>query len=92
MNDAGLADEIEDWARAIAGLHEVLVRDAADARAAGRAAGMLWSGLAYQGAPVAVQHMLVQAIEAGYAAALGDIRSGSLDDEIRTWRPGLAGG
>ena len=34
--------------------------------------------------------MLVNAIEIGYMAALNDIRSSDLDNEIRRWRPELA--
>ena len=34
--------------------------------------------------------MLVNAIEAGYMAALNDVRDGDLDDEIRMWRRDVA--
>jgi hypothetical protein len=39
-----------------------------------------------------VQVIITEAIEAGYAQALGDIQDGRLDGEIAAWRPGLAGG
>jgi hypothetical protein len=35
--------------------------------------------------------MLVHAIEIGYATAVQDLRDGSFDEDIRQWRPDLAG-
>jgi hypothetical protein len=34
--------------------------------------------------------MILQAIEAGYATALHDLRTGGLDDAVRAWRPDLS--
>jgi hypothetical protein len=51
---------------------------------------MLWSGYGWQSAPFAVQQLLVQAIETGYCLALGDVRDGNFDAEIKMWRPEIA--
>jgi hypothetical protein len=82
-----LEEEIDDWAQAIARLHEITAGDPGDARVAGAVASQ-WSGFGYQNAPLRV--LLVQAIEVGYMTALKDVRDGDLDDEIRMWRPGLS--
>jgi hypothetical protein len=54
------------------------------------AAVALWSPRGDPGAPAVVERMLVQAVEAGYLAAVRDVRAGELDAEVRRWRPGLA--
>jgi hypothetical protein len=71
MNDDPIpAADVEDWARHIAAMNDTAIRDPGDDTAAGRAAAMAWSGYGWQGAPTAVQHLLVQAIETGYCLAL----------------------
>ena len=80
--------DLSSWAAATAGVHEVVV-PAQDACAAAEAAARLWSEFGFHHAPTPVLEMLVQAIEAGYATALRDIRDGRLDGEIRMWRPDL---
>src|SRR6266536_263787 len=61
-----------------------------DDAAAGHAVATLWSSYGWQGAPFAVQQLLVQAIETGYCLALGDVRDGNFDAEIKMWRTQLA--
>lgn len=82
--------DVNDWTEAIANLHASTARDPGDERRAYDAVANLWSGYGYQDAPTEVLRMLVNAIEIGYMAALGDVRDGDLDDEIRMWRPDLA--
>ncbi|GGM23535.1 hypothetical protein ACFFX1_10485 [Dactylosporangium sucinum] len=82
--------DVNQWAEAIANLHASTTHDSGDARQAYDAVANLWSGYGYQDAPTEVLRMLVNAIEIGYMAALNDVRSGDLDDEIRMWRPDLA--
>jgi hypothetical protein len=84
------AGEVEDWAVHIAALNHNVIRDPQDDTAAGRAVAMLWSGYGWQSAPFAVQQLLVQAIETGYCLALGDVRDGNFDAEIKMWRPEIA--
>ncbi|GGK41767.1 hypothetical protein GCM10010124_38220 [Pilimelia terevasa] len=82
-------EAIDNWISAVANLHDYATRDPADARAADEAVAMLWSGYGYQDAPMQVLRMFCQAIEAGYATALRDVREGRYDAEIQTWRPDL---
>jgi hypothetical protein len=81
-------DDVRGWVVAVASLHDHAVQDQ-DACAAADAAAQLWSGLGFRAAPTPVLEMLVQAIDAGYAAALRDLREGSLDDANRAWRTDL---
>jgi len=46
--------------------------------------------IGYARASIEVLHMLVNACEIGYMAALNDIRDGDLDAQIHMWRPDLA--
>ncbi|BCL14626.1 hypothetical protein GCM10017556_23650 [Micromonospora sagamiensis] len=48
----------------------------------------VWSAYGYQDTPTEIVRTLIDATEVGYMAALNDIRSGDLDDEITMWRPG----
>jgi hypothetical protein len=90
MNDEPIpAADVDEWARHISALNHNVIRDPADDTAAGRSVAMLWSGYGWQGAPFDVQQMLVQAIETGYCLALGDVRDGDFDEEIRMWRPDI---
>lgn len=81
-------DDIRSWVDAVTTLHNKAVHDQ-DARAAAEAAANLWSGFGFLDAPTAILDMLVQAIEAGYATALHDLRDGRLDDASRAWRSNL---
>jgi hypothetical protein len=80
--------EISSWTDAVANLHQTTV-NGEDAQLATHAAAMLWSGQGLPNAPAGVLQMLAQATEAGYAAALHDLRRGHLDEEVRSWRPEL---
>jgi hypothetical protein len=92
MNDEPIpAADVDEWARHIAAMNDTAIRDPEDDAAAGRAVAMMWSGYGWQSAPFDVQRLLVQAVETGYCMALGDVRDGQLDDDIRMWRPGIAG-
>jgi hypothetical protein len=90
MNDEPIpATEVEDWAAHISAMNHNVTRDPQDDSAAGHAVAMLWSGYGWQGAPFAVQQLLVRAIETGYCLALSDVRDGNFDAEIKMWRPGV---
>jgi hypothetical protein len=84
--NGGSEDDIRSWVGAVASLHNNAVRDQ-DARAAAEAAANLWSGFGFLDAPTEVLEMLLQAIEAGYATALHDLRDGGLDEAVRAWCP-----
>jgi hypothetical protein len=88
VSAAASEDDIRGWVDAVASLHHNAVHDQ-DARAAADAAANLWSGLGFRDAPTDILEMLVQAIEAGYATALHDLRDGGLDEAVRAWRPDL---
>src|SRR6266496_2008532 len=91
MNDEPIpAGEVEDWTAHISALNHNVIRDPHDDAAAGHAVATLWSSYGWQGAPFAVQQLLVQAIETGYCLALGDVRDGNFDAEIKMWRPQIA--
>lgn len=40
-------------------------------------------------APAALQQMIAEAIEVGYATALRDVRDGAFNDKLREWHPAL---
>ncbi len=84
--------QVDEWVDAITNLHAIALRDDAAHRIAYEAVANLWSGFGYQDAPPQVQQMLINALEAGYATALSNLRDGDLDDEIREWRPDLVDG
>ena len=63
-----------------------------DARLAEQAASWFWSEFAFNDAPLDVLEMMQAAVQAGYAKALDDVRTGTLDRELATWRPDLAVG
>ena len=67
-------------------------RSETDAGLAGKSAALAWSQHGDPSLTRAVQVIVTEAFEAGYAQALGDIQDGNLDGEIAAWRPGLAGG
>ncbi|MEU9507839.1 hypothetical protein AB0D32_16365 [Micromonospora sp. NPDC048170] len=82
--------DVTGWSEAVANLHGSTAQDEGDVRRAYEAMANVWSAYGYQDAPTEVLRMLIDATEVGYMAALNDIRSGDLDDEITMWRPGLA--
>ncbi|MBB5939460.1 hypothetical protein [Streptomyces zagrosensis] len=40
-------------------------------------------------APAALQQMIAEAIEVGYATALREVQNGDFDDKLREWHPTL---
>jgi hypothetical protein len=76
-------DELDTWIQAISDLRDSVMMDPADETAAQGSVANLWSGFGYTDAPAPVLQMLINAIEAGYATALRDMREGRLDDEVR---------
>jgi hypothetical protein len=77
-------DDVAEWSVAMANLrHNTTAADCE--RRAGQAVANLWSAYGYQ-APPEVDQMLLSAIEAGYQAALSDVRAGEWDAEIVVWR------
>ncbi|MEV4436858.1 hypothetical protein [Streptomyces sp. NPDC049585] len=82
---------LDDLVQAINDLHAATVRDE-DVRLASEAAADLHSGSGYLCAPTEVLEAFTRALEAGYAAALQDMRRGKLDAEIQGWRPALFDG
>ncbi|MGL5824522.1 MAG: hypothetical protein ACRCYU_06765 [Nocardioides sp.] len=84
--------DLDGWAEAIDNLHAATADEPSDSTIAYEAMANRWSEFGYgdQHAPTEVVRMLIAATEAGYMAALSDIRGGNLDDEIQEWRPDLA--
>ncbi|MEK2475321.1 MULTISPECIES: hypothetical protein [Streptomyces] len=87
MTDSSKED-LDALVQAVVELHGSTVRDE-DARAAAEAAANLHSASGFLYASGEVLDTFDRAIEIGYAAALGDVRAGKLDEEIRGWRPEL---
>jgi len=83
--------DIHSWAEAISNLQATTAHDRDDERRAYDAVANLWSEYGYQDAPAEVDRLLKNAIEVGYMAALKDVRDGNLDEQLRMWRPELAG-
>ena len=84
---------LEECARIIDSMWETEVASCGHERQADHAAGMLLSGSALQAvAPGEILDLVNRAIQIGYMAALRDVQSGMLDDDILQWRPDLAKG
>lgn len=79
-------DEVDSWVDAVNDFYDQVVSDPGDMRAAEHAAARLWSGNGFLGAPLHVLRALSKATQAGYAAALRDVREGRFDEELEVWR------
>jgi hypothetical protein len=77
-------EEIKNVAQAIAALHIATVQDP-DVSRAGEATANLCSsaGAALLYAPPGLQQLITNAIEIGYAAALQDVRDGTLGGDLQ---------
>jgi hypothetical protein len=85
--------ELDECTRIIDSMWEMEVASRGYERQADHAAGMLLSGSALQAvAPGEILDLVDRAIQVGYMAALKEIESGMLDDDILQWRPDLAQG
>jgi hypothetical protein len=85
--------KLDECMRIVDSMWEVEVASRDYERQADHAAGMLLSGRALQAiAPGEILELVDRAIQVGYVAALKEIQSGTLDDDILEWRPDLAGG
>ena len=85
--------ELDECTRVIDSMWEMEVAGCGHERQADHAAGMLLSGSALQAvAPGEILDLVNRAIQIGYMAALKDVQSGMLDDDILQWRPDLAEG
>ena len=85
--------ELDECTRIIDSMWEMEVASRGHERQADHAAGMLLSGSALQAvAPEEILDLVNRAIQVGYMAALKDVQSGMLDDDILQWRPDLAEG
>lgn len=82
--------EVDAWVDAITRLYYGGAWDPGDADAAEHAVANLWSEFGFLDAPMAVLQMFTHAIEVGYMSALRDVREGSYDAELVTWRPDLS--
>jgi hypothetical protein len=86
-------EKLDECMRIIDSMWEVEVASRGYERQADHAAGMLLSGSALQAsAPGEILGLVDRAIQVGYMAALKEIQSGMLDDDIMEWRPDLARG
>lgn len=86
--------DVDAWMEGVSNLYYGGVFDPGernDASLAERAVANLWSEFGFLNAPEEVRQMLKLAVEAGYIAALKDVREGNLDADIRMWRPDLSG-
>ena len=79
-------EEVDGWIEAVNNLYSYVESGPSDARTAAEAMANVWSGFGYLDPTEDVLRMLITATEAGYMAALKDLRDGDLDDEIREWR------
>ena len=87
VSSAASEDDIRSWVEAVASLHNTVAHDQ-DAREP-------VVGLRVPRRPIAGSgdaRAGVQAIEAGYATGLYDLRAGRLDEAVREWRPDLITG
>jgi len=86
-------EKLDECMRIIDSMWQVEVASRGYERQADHAAGMLLSGSALQAiAPGEILGLADRAIQVGYMAALKEIQSGMLDDDILEWRPDLARG
>jgi hypothetical protein len=86
------SEDLDECTRIINAMWSMEITDSGGHdRQADHAAGMLLSGSTLQSvAPGELYELIDRAIQIGYLAALKDIRSGTLDDDILRWRPNLA--
>lgn len=92
MSDGPTQADLDEWAQIATTLNLNVTRGPTEANLAGKAAPLIWSEYGSMHLPRAIQVLITEAIEAGYAQALSDIQDGDLDGEIRIWRPGLTEG
>jgi hypothetical protein len=83
--------EVDSWTESVATMYYGEFARG-DHPAAEHAAANLMSGWGILNAPAPVLEMIRQALELGYMTALQHVRHGDFDNEIRMWRPDLAGG
>jgi hypothetical protein len=90
--DGATQTQLNSCAELVIAMKLSTTRSETDAGLARKSAELAWSRHGDPSLTRAVQVIITEAIEAGYAQALGDIQDGRLDGEIAVWRPGLAGG
>ena len=83
-------EKLDECVQIVDSMWEVEVASQGYERQADHAAGMLLSGSALQAvAPGEILGLVDRAIQVGYMAALKEIQSGMLDEDILEWRPDL---
>jgi hypothetical protein len=83
--------EVRSWCQAVEQLNDEAIRHTHSRWDVEHAAATEMTRWGFASAPLPVLRMMTQAVEAGYAYALRDVREGKYDDEIAAWRPRITG-
>jgi hypothetical protein len=79
-------EDVDDWCHAVADLNDTALQAAHSTHDITHRVALEMSGWGYMDAPTKVIYMIRDAIEAGYAFALRDVREGHHDEQIDLWR------
>jgi hypothetical protein len=85
--DGATQTELNRCAERVIEMKLSITRSETDAGLAGKSAALAWSQHGDSSLTRALQVIITEAMETGYARALSDIQDGSLDGEIAAWRP-----